>query len=209
MTPSSSQQGAREEPPLDKLAALYSLADKIARAGALNRHSRSIELSAHAADKAEAFFGDDTLVVAELRIRESEAYVGLSESADGAEQEALFRRSWSALLSVIALLQRRIAADTLLPGTVRKEESEYYAHVQAASCAAQNKPALLPPMLEFVSGAIGYCVFLDALYRSLHFMLTSFQPRWPDAQRKIVHSFVRLFTSLILTWSNLLAVSRQ
>ena len=73
MASPSSQQGAREAPPPDQLAALYSLTDKAAVAGALNRHSRNAELSARAALKAEAFFPDDSLVVADQRMHESDA----------------------------------------------------------------------------------------------------------------------------------------
>ena len=50
----STHQGQRDEPPPDQLANLYSLVDKIASAGVLNRPSRAVELSARAALKAEA-----------------------------------------------------------------------------------------------------------------------------------------------------------
>ena len=59
----SSQQGAGDAPP-DQLAALYTLAGKVVKAGMRKRHSRAAELSARAALKAEAFLGDDSLVVA-------------------------------------------------------------------------------------------------------------------------------------------------
>ena len=189
MASPSSQQGAREALPPDQLTALYSLKDKFVNASALNRHARAAELSARAALKAEALLGDDSLVVADLRMAESHALVGLTIAASGAEKAALRCRSWSALLSVIALLQRRLASDTLLFGTVRKEESDYYAHAQASIFAAKNKPVPSPADLKNFGPTIGYSVLLSALYRSLSF-LKSFQSWWPDAQRKIVESFV-------------------
>ena len=54
MASSSAQQGAREPPPPDELAAFYSLSDKVLSAGLLCRHARDVELSARAALKAEA-----------------------------------------------------------------------------------------------------------------------------------------------------------
>lgn len=172
----SSQQAAREQQPSDQLASLYSLVHKVVRAGALDRHSRSAELSGRAALEAEALFGDESLVVAELRMNESEALNNLAATASGAERDALVRRSWSALLSVIALLQRRLTTNTLLIGTVRKEESDYFAHVHTVRCAAQNMPSPLPAVVQVRASAIGYLVLLDALYRSLNFMFSTLRP---------------------------------
>lgn len=136
MASSSPQEGARAPPPPDQLAVLYSLVDKRVNAAVLCRHARDAELSATAAVIAEALFPGDSLVVAHLRMAESRAFVYLAASANGAERDALSRRSWSALLFVIALLQRRL--NTILPGDVRKEEFDYHVHVLVAKCAAKN-----------------------------------------------------------------------
>ena len=94
MASSSSQRGAaRTPPPPDQLAAFYKLVDKRTIAGVLARVSRNAELSAQAAVQAEALFGDDSLVVADLRYWESESLVGLFMAASGAGQAALRRRS--------------------------------------------------------------------------------------------------------------------
>ena len=85
---------------------------------------------------------------------ESFALVNVAAKTSGAEQEALFRRSWSALLSTIALLVRRLTTNTLLPGSVRKEESDYYAHEHAAIFAAHNK--LVPPTAALQN--LGYMI---------------------------------------------------
>ena len=70
----------------------------------LDRHARAAELSAKAADKGEALFGDNSLVVADLRTKESIAFTHLATTARGSEGDALYRRSWGALLYVIAVL---------------------------------------------------------------------------------------------------------
>ena len=154
----SQRDATRAPPPPDQLASFHSLVDKLAKAGALCRYARAAELSARAPEKAEALFtADDSLVVAYLWMNESKALVGVAVSASDAEQQALqFRRSWSALLSVVALLQRRITANTLLPGTVRKEESDFCAHLEAAMFTARNKPVPPPDMLQAVGSALGY-----------------------------------------------------
>ena len=147
-SPASARGAVRAAPPPDELAAFLSLVDKKISAAQLSRHARDAELSSKAAEKAEALFGNDSLVVAHLRMNESIAVANLASSARGAEQVTLFRRSWSALLPVIAHLQRRLATNTVLPGTVRTEESDYYAHVAAAIFAAQDKLLPLPADLQ-------------------------------------------------------------
>ena len=160
MASSSSQRGAAPTPPApDQLAAFYKLVDKKAIAGMLSRHARNAELSASAAASAEALFGDDSLVVASLRMDESKSSNNLTLEASGAEQEALLRRSWAALFSILPLLLRRINAKTLLPGTIREEELTYYAHLQAACWKAMNKPVPPPAALRSAVTTVGTSLF--------------------------------------------------
>ena len=171
---SSSQRGAatsRATPPPDQLAAFYKLVDKQLIAGVLCRHARVAELSASAAVQAEALFGgDDSLVVASLRLDESESLSSLALRASGAERETFTRRSWAALVSLIPLLRRRVEANTLLPGTVREEELGYEAHMQAAGMKAQNKPVPPPAVLRSWVSTMGYNAILSALHRSLDYL---------------------------------------
>ena len=170
MASSPSQRDAtRAPPPPDQLASFHSLVDKWVNAGVLCRHARDAELSAKAAEKGKALFGDDSLAVAHLQMGESMVLNHLAMSASGAEQQALYRRSWSALLSVIAILQCRLEANTLLPGTVRKEETDFYEHQLTATAAA--KEIRVPPLsaLQDLISTIGYDVLLNALYRSTYF----------------------------------------
>ena len=134
-------------------------------------------------------------MVAHLRMQECTALSSLVIRASGAEQHALVRRSWSALLSVIAILQRRLEDNTLLPGTVRKEELDYSAHVLAATFAAKKVPAPSFLALQALASAIGYDVLISALHRGLNFSFKMFRPLLPAAQRKSVELFVRALFS--------------
>ena len=89
-------------------------------------------------------------------MNKSMALASLSIASRGAENHALLRRSCSALLSVIAVLQRRFADNTLLPNAVRKEEVDYYACHLTAIFIAQNKPVPSPP---------GFCNRIQCAYR--------------------------------------------
>ena len=201
MASSSLRQDAstRATQPPDHLASFHSLVDKYVNAAVLGRHARAAELSAQAADTGELLFGDDSLAVADLRIGESVARAALAsliKTAHGAEeQELLFRRSFCALLVVIAILQRRLAANTLLPGTVRKEETDYCAHKLATTSATKEISLLSPDKLHAVASTIGYNVLIEALHRSLDYLQAMFQPRWSKAHWNTVEFFVRAHLS--------------
>ena len=184
----ASQRGAaRAPPPPDRLTAFYKLADKMVMACQLCRFARSVELSSQAAAQAEALFGGDSLLVASMRYCESASLGSLCQAASGAEAQALLRRSWAVLVSLISLLLRRLEANTLLPGTIREEELDYEAHSQAAMFKAANKPLPPPSALRTLASALGYNVAMHALYRSLDYLG---QPFLPQHERKMVASFV-------------------
>ena len=190
MASSSSQRVAdgRAPPSPDQLAAFYKLVDKKVIAGVLCRHARVVELSASAAALAEALFGgEDSLVVANLRMCESQALTNLAIEASGAEQLALVRQAWGILVLAIPLLLRRVEANTLLPGTVREEELDYAAHVQATANKVTNKPVPPPAVLRTTASTMGYVTLVLAMYRSLDLLPC---PLWPAAQKRIVDSFV-------------------
>ena len=175
--------GATRAPPPDQLATFYKLLDKKVIAGVLFRHARNAELSALASVQGEALFGEDSLVVAYLRYSESEALAGLCMAASGTEQEALLRRSWAVLVSLIPLLLRRLEADTLLPGTIREEEVVYDAHVHAAVRKAMNEPVPPPAVLRGWASTMSYTSLLMTIYRSLDLLAL---PLWPATQRRMV-----------------------
>ena len=183
------QRGAaRAPPPPAQLAAFYKLVDKRTIAGALCREARDAELSAQAAGQAEALFEDDSLVVASLRLSECEAIASLHEAASvAAEKQALLRRTWALLLSVVVLLLHRLEADTLLPGTLREEELDYEVHVQAGKLKANNEPVPSPATLRTWSPTMGYATLLMAMSRSLDLLR---HPMWVQHEREMVESFV-------------------
>ena len=172
MASSSSQCGAAPPPPPDQLASLYKLVDKIAITGALCRYARTAEASASAAMLAVALFREhDSLVVTNLRAGECQSLCNLSAQASGEEQEALYRRAWAVLLSLLPLLLRRIEADTLMPGTIREEELDFYAHMDAAGMQAQNRPFLPPPEeLRVAASVMGYNTLLSAIFSCLNLL---------------------------------------
>lgn len=174
-------------PPL-QLAACYKLVDKCVHAAQLSRHALHAELSARAAVDAEALFGDDSLVVADLRSSESAALgtLAVTSAASAADGQALCRRSWAVLLSLIPLLLRRVQANTLLPGTMKEEELDFKAHVLSSIFKVRNQS---PPLhlVRNMASTSGYVLFLDALFQSLNLLS---HPFWPAVQRKIVESFV-------------------
>ena len=156
-------------------------------AGVLCRDARNAELSAQAAVQAEALFRDDSLVVARLRFFEGDSLVSLARAASGAEQETLLGRSWAILLSLINLLLRRLADNTLLPGTIREEELDYDTHSQAALCKAKNDPVSGPEELRVWASTLGYETLLNVMFRSLDSLKL---PLWPTVQKRLVESFV-------------------
>ena len=178
---------ARAPPRHDQLASFYKLVGKVVMAAALCRHARHAELSAQAAVQAEALFGDNSLVVADLRMSECMALSRLDAEASGAEKEALLRLSLAVLLSIVTLLLRRLEVDTLLPGSIREEELDYEAHALAAIKKAKNEPALPPAVLRARASTLGYSTVLLAMFRSLD--LLPF-PYWQQNERKMVLSFV-------------------
>ena len=139
--------------------------------------------------KPRLYGGDDSLVVASLRWEESRSLNVLAIEASGEreEKELLYRRSWAALVSVIPLLLRRIEVNTLLPGTLREEELDYAAHVQAAIKKAKNKAVPSPAGLRALASTMGYGAVLDAIFTCLNLLPL---PWWPSAQKKMVQVFV-------------------
>ena len=171
----------------NKLASFYKLVDKQATAGVLGRHARDADLSAQASLQAEALFGNDSLVVASLRMNESVALTNLTCETGGAENQALLHKAWGVLLSLVNLLLRRLEANTLLPGTIREEELEYKAHAQAAITKAKKLPVPPPAELRALASTLGYDTLLNAMYRSLDLLQ---EPLWPTVQKRMVESFV-------------------
>ena len=179
MASPSSQRGAAPPTP-DQLAAFYKLVDKKVIAGTLARQARDAALSASAAVQAEALFGEISLVLAHLRKCESQCLTNQALLASCVEREVLVRRSWAVLVLLTRLLLRRVEANTLLPGTLKKEELDYAAHVQAALAKAKDDPVLPPALLRAVASTMGYVTLIEAMSRSLDLLRG---PLWQPQRR--------------------------
>ena len=131
-------------PPPEEVAAFYALVEKQTTASVLNRHTRAAELSERAAKHAGMLWGDNSLVVARLRVSEASYLRSMANASTvSSEQEALCLRAWTILVSVHALLLRRLADNTLLPGTNTEEEVTYYARTQALRTRRVTRPSPL------------------------------------------------------------------
>ena len=97
------------------------------------------------------------------------------------------KRSWAILLRVHALLLRRLADETLLPGTNTEEEVTYFVRTQVLWHKAADKPVPSEAVLRLGGGVFGYTVLLDAVYRTLALIghLRGFA-----LSRESAHSFV-------------------
>ena len=91
------------------------------------------------------------------------------------------------LVSVLPLLLRRLEANALLPGTIKEEELDFYAHMQAAAKKAQNQLIPPPSGLQTLATTLGYVTLLSAMQRCLDLLSLKL---WTVAQRRMGESFV-------------------
>ena len=136
--------GAPPPPPPEEVTAFFTLVERVVAAGVLGRHARCAELADRAATHAERLWGDNSLVVADLRLLEAGSLRELAfSSTSSSEEVALMQRAWALLVPLHALLLRRLDANTLLPGTNKEEEVTYFARSQACGLRAKDLP--VPP----------------------------------------------------------------
>ena len=177
----------RAPPPPDQLASFYKLVDKTNVAAALCRYARNAELASQASQTAEALFGDDSLVLADLRGSESSALTNLSNKASGGEQWDLRQRAWAVLVSLVELLVRRLADNTILPGTIREEKLDFAVRQQCTVEKTQGNPNPSPAGLHALAPTFGYNTLIGAMGMSLNL---SQLPYWLAEQKRMVESFV-------------------
>ena len=175
-------------PPPAEVAAFYALAEKQKIAEALSRDARCAELSDRSAKHAETLWGENSLVVADLRVGEAIALRSLAHvSTSSSEKRALLRRAWALLVPVNALVLRRLADNTLLPGTIKEEEVTYCARSQAFAWKAQDNPVPSEAVLQGFGVVLGYTMLLRAVFQTLN-LLVELQDT--ALQRESAHSFV-------------------
>ena len=133
-------------------------------------------------------------MVAHLRCSERSSIPNLTITASGAERQALLSRTWAVLLSIIKLLLRRLAENTILPGTNREEELEYDVHPQASILKATNKPVPSLAGLRAAAAMMGYNTLLSAMFGSLNLLSLTC---WPAEQKRSVESYSKAWTSYL------------
>ena len=171
-------------PPPEEVAAFYALVEKQTTACVLCRHSRAAELCERAARHAARLWGDNSLVVAELRFGEAASLRSLARVSTS-EKEAL--RAWAILVPLHALLLCRLADNTLLPGTIKEEELTYRARSQAFTCKLKAKPVPSEAALQGLGLLFGYETLLDAVSITLALLV---ELRGSGLTRESAHSFV-------------------
>ena len=127
-------------------------------------------------------------MVAELRVGEAAALRSMANvSTSSSEKEELRQRAWAILVHVHALLFRRLADKTLLPGTIMEEEVMYYARSQAFARKAKNEPVPSEVVLQGLGVVLGYATLLDVVVVTLALLveLRGCALRWESA-----HAFV-------------------
>ena len=88
---------------------------------------------------------------------------------------------------VHALLLRRLADNTLLPGTNTEEEVTYLARTQALIKKAKDKPVPSEAALQGLGVLLGYDTLLNAVYQTLALLM---KLRGSALPRETVHSFI-------------------
>lgn len=91
----------------------------------------------------------------------------LAAAAAGAEQDALLRRFAAVLRPVVTLVQQRLEINTLLPGTVREEELDFDARVQAMNANLRSVPVPNEVDLRRMASVFGYKLLLRVATRCI------------------------------------------
>ena len=108
-------------------------------------------------------------------------------STSTSEKERLRRRAWTILVPVHAFLLRRLADNTLLPGTNKEEEVTYYARSRAFTRKAKDKPVFPEAVLQCLGVSFGYGTLLDAVLNTLNLLM---ELRGSGLPWESAHSFV-------------------
>ena len=109
-------------------------------------------------------------------------------STSFSEKEALRRRARAILVPVHALLLRRLADNTLLPGTNTEEEVTYHARSLAFTIKAKEQPVPSEAVyLQSLGVLFGYETLLYAVFDTLTLLI---ELRGSALLRESVHSFV-------------------
>jgi hypothetical protein len=183
----------------DALASVTALSRK-AEALSRNGHfARAAEKYAAAAAAAQSMQQPDCLIVAHMQLEETTAlFSHARECQTLADAAAALQRMYCVLLpSMMAPLQRRKAAGTLLPGACRAHEASFFADLQQSNALMKGGRPFEPAFHADVGSLIGYETFLTVANLPLTWLMLPFTPlsRIPhpmitDAQFTAQHVFL-------------------
>ena len=108
-------------------------------------------------------------------------------STSSPEQEAQSHRAWALLIPAQALLVRRLANNTLLPGTNKEEEVKYSSRSLAFGYKAMDKPVPSDAVLQAQGAVLGYTTLLIAVHHTLALLV---ELRGSSLPRESAHAFV-------------------
>jgi hypothetical protein len=183
----------------DALASVTALSRKAAVLSRTGHFARAAEKYAAAATAAQSLAQPDCLIVAYLQLEETTAlYLHARECQTLADAAAAFERVYCILLpSMMAPLQRRKAAGTLLPGACRAREAAFFGDVQQSSVVMKGGRPFEPAFQAAVGSLIGYETFLSAANLPLTWLMLPFtslsripHPMITDAQFTAQHAFL-------------------
>ena len=101
-------------------------------------------------------------------------------STSSSEQDALRQRAWAILVPVHALLLRRLADNTLLPGNNTEDEVTYLARSQAFFRKATDKAVPSAALLQGLGAVLGYETLLKAMFHTLNLLMALRDPALPQ-----------------------------
>lgn len=194
------------------MAVLRALIEKCAQCVVVERYGRAVEVADEAAALAFELvrcrrlpagpgrrsrargpqFGDDSVVGADLLVAQASHCNNQALMGAPSDQLPLFLEAWDCLQRALAVLVRRLASRTLLPGCCREEEETLFMHLQWAIWRAEGHSEPLPGSAAVQAASattVGYSAALGAVWVSLCLMRRC--SGWPEPQLALAQVFVR------------------
>jgi hypothetical protein len=186
-------------------AAAVSGDDLMATVTALSRKSQLLSKSGHFARSAEKYAAavaaaqllqqPDSLIVAFLQMEEAgKLSMHVSTCASLAEAAPQLERVYRVLMpSIVATVQRRKAAGTLVPGACLASEAAFYGEMQQYCAALSGCRPFEPAALAALGSLVGYEEYVsaaDIVLSSLALQVSSATPILADGPFAAQHAFV-------------------
>jgi hypothetical protein len=165
----------------DAMTSVMALSRKAEVLGKSGHFARAAEKCAAAAAAAQSLQQPDSLIVAHLQLDEAcKLQAHASACKAPADVAAALERIYFVLLpSMVAALQRRKAAVTLLPGACCARETTFFCDVQQYSSVILDHSPCEPAMLAQLGSLVGYATYVGAADIAMSYLLlpVAFDPR--------------------------------